>query len=124
MVAKLFTTLVFSGIAVLLINFVISTIIVFFAAQILLFEKNSVGKAILVVLSGFAIGFVQDLFFPVTFFFSWIAALIVFLWAIKQIYEVTYSKALLLWFISIILPIGIAIIVVPVLNRLLVEIVF
>ena len=124
MVARIFTALIFSSLIVLLLNFVISTIIIFFAAKILYFPGNSINKAFLVVLTGLIIGFVQDLFFQVTFFFSWIAALLIFLWAIKQIYAVNYARAFYLWLISIILPIGVAILLIPTLNRLLIEFVF
>ncbi len=124
MVAGLFSAIVFSGIIVLFLNFLITTLIVFFSSKILNFPNSTLDKAFLVSLSGFIIGFLQDVFFEVTFFFSWIIALLAFLWAIKKIYKVEYTQAFYLWLVSIILPIGLAILVVPIIYDLLVSIAF
>lgn len=124
MVEHLFSAIVFSSAIVLLLNAIISTLIVFFSAKLLFLPKNSFEKAVLVVLAGLAIGLVQDIFFPVTFFFSWIAALLAFLWAIKSIYQIDYARAFALWVISIILPISAALILVPTIIAVLFSVAF
>ena len=124
MPARIFSAFVFSSISVLLLNAIISTTIVYLAAMLLFLPKNSLEKALLVVLAGAAIGAVQEIFFEVTFFFSWIAALLAFLWAIKSIYKIDYWRAVSLWVISIILPIGAALIIVPAIIAVLYSIAF
>ncbi|MBI2597630.1 MAG: hypothetical protein HYW50_00355 [Candidatus Diapherotrites archaeon] len=119
-----FSAIIFSSALTLLLNILLSTIIVFFAAKILYIPGNSFQKALLVVLSGIAIAILQGLFFPLTFFFSWIVALAAFLWAIKTTYSIDYGRALSLWLISIILPVGVALVLVPAILAALYSVAF
>ncbi len=47
-----------------------------------------------------------------------------FLWAIKSIYAVDYWRAFALWVVSIILPIGAALILVPAIIAVLFSVAF
>ncbi len=109
----IFFALVFGNLIVLIVNFILSAIAVYFSAYFLKIRGNTLPRAFLVVLSGLVIGILQDMLFPVTFFFSWIIALLAFLYAIKSIYNIDWSTALVFCVLAIFLAVIIGAIVTP-----------
>ncbi len=97
----------------ILIIYLVSSVAVYYAATMLELKDNKPHKAFAVIFVGFAFGLIRDFFFDSNFIFSWIFVLGIYLYSIKAIYEESWTNAVLLSILSIVVAFLIGYFVTP-----------